>query len=141
MRGVDPVRIWRIVALAAAGALIGIPLSAVSAQDTTTRDVTFSRDVAPIVFDHCVYCHRPGNVGPFSMATYADARPWARSIRQAVLTRRMPPWFADPGYSRLQHDRRLSDDDIRTIAVWVDGGSKEGDSRFSAVPRDTRPLF
>ena len=138
MRSIDLVRICRIVAMAAAGAFIGIPLSAVSGQDSTTREVTFSRDVAPIVFHHCVYCHRPGNIGPFSAGTYDAIRPWARSIRQAVLTRRMPPWFAEPGYRGLVHDRRLSDDDIRTIAAWVDGGSKEGNpASLPSLPQFT----
>src|SRR6185503_20650381 len=108
MRVIGPVGATVIAALLAAG------------QSSPTNDVTFSRNIAPIVFEHCVYCHRPGNIGPFSMTTYASLRPWARSIRQTVLTRRMPPWFADSTSGPFLHDRRLSDDDVRAIVAWVD---------------------
>jgi hypothetical protein len=87
---------------------------------------TYSKDVAPILYANCVYCHRPGEVAPFSMLTYKDTRPWVRSIRQAVSMRRMPPWLADPHYSSFKNDRLLSDRDINTIVGWIDAGAKEG---------------
>jgi hypothetical protein len=68
------------------------------------------------------------------MTTYSSVRPWARSIRQAVLTRRMPPWFVDPSSGKFSHDRRLTEQDVRTIVAWADGGSQEGD------PRELPPL-
>jgi hypothetical protein len=116
---------------------IGIHLSAIPQQKSPTApDVTFSKDVAPIAFEHCVYCHRAGNIGPFSMTTYSAVRPWARSIRQAVLTRRMPPWFVEPSYEKFLHERRLSDRDVRTIVAWVDGGAKEGNrADMPALPQ------
>jgi len=95
-------------------------------QSPAASDVTFSRDVAPIVFEHCVYCHRAGNIAPFSMMTYGAVRPWAKSIRLEVLTRRMPPWFAAPSPGKFSHDRRLSDADIQTIVAWIDSGAREG---------------
>ena len=91
-----------------------------------TTDVTFARDVAPIVFENCVYCHRPGEVAPFSLLTYKDARPWARSIKQKVSGKQMPPWKADSHFGEFQNAKVLSDRDIQTIVAWVDGGAKEG---------------
>jgi hypothetical protein len=93
-----------------------------------SRETTFSRDVAPIFYSSCVYCHRPGEVAPMSLLTYQSARPWARAIKRVVLDRRMPPWQADPHYSSFSNDRRLSEDDIRTIVAWVDSDAKEGNS-------------
>src|SRR5712691_7121416 len=76
------------------------------------RVVTFSKDVAPIVFENCVYCHRPGEVAPFSLLTYKDARPWARSIKQRVLNGQMPPWKADTHYGSFQNIKVLNKADI-----------------------------
>src|SRR6476469_7109750 len=91
-----------------------------------SRDVTFAHDVAPIVFANCAYCHRPGEVAPFSLLSYQDARPWAASIRKAVSSRQMPPWNADPHYGSFRDARRLTDAEIATIVAWADGGAKEG---------------
>ncbi|HVH28577.1 MAG TPA: cytochrome c [Vicinamibacterales bacterium] len=91
------------------------------------QEVTFSRNVAPILYANCVYCHRPGEVAPMSLLTYQSARPWARAIKRMVAERRMPPWLADPHFSSFSNDRRLSDTDIHTIVAWVDGGAREGD--------------
>src|SRR6185295_10032800 len=84
-----------------------------------TKDVTFSKDAAPILYANCVYCHRPGEVAPMSLMTYQSARPWAKSIRQMVIQRRMPPWLADPHYSEFSNNRRLSESEIQTISAWV----------------------
>lgn len=98
---------------------------------------TFSKDVAPIFYKHCVACHRPGDIAPMSLLDYKSARPWAKAIREAVLTQKMPPWFADPRYGRFANDPRLSSQEIETVKAWVDGGSAEGD------PNDlpSRPVF
>src|SRR5438093_8240153 len=99
------------------------------------RDVTFTKDVAPIVFENCVYCHRPGEVAPFSLLTYKDARPWARSIKQKVLSGQMPPWKADPHYGQFQNAKTLSKEAIETLVAWVDGGAKEGNpAEMPAAP-------
>jgi hypothetical protein len=99
-----------------------------------TKDVTFSKDVAPIFYANCVYCHRPGEVAPFSLLTYQSARPWARAIKRMVAERRMPPWLADPHYSSFSNDRRLTDQQIRTIVAWVDGDAKEGNPAEMPTP-------
>lgn len=91
--------------------------------------VTFTKDVAPILFNNCVECHRPNDVAPMSLLTYKDARPWARSIKEAVTTKQMPPWSADPHYGKFTNDRSLSQKDVDTIAAWVDQGAVEGNAR------------
>jgi len=91
--------------------------------------ITFTRDVAPILFKHCAECHRPNDAAPFSLLTYRDARPWARSIREKILTREMPPWHADQRYGDFKNDARLSQQDINTIVGWVDQGAAEGDPK------------
>ena len=97
--------------------------------------VTFTEDVAAIVFDHCVSCHRPDGVAPMSLTTYEEVRPWARSIRQAVVTRAMPPWKADSGDVAFSGDRRLSESAIDTLVRWVDAGAPLGDpSRLPPLP-------
>src|SRR5215218_4166972 len=118
-----------IVALTGA-TIIGLPAGAV-AQTTGTAShpqVTFSKDVAPILQKACQSCHRPNNIAPMSLLTYEDARPWARSIRAKVSEREMPPWYIDRavGIQKFDPDPSLSDAEIATIVKWVDGGSLRG---------------
>jgi len=96
---------------------------------------TFTKDVAPILQQHCQVCHRAGEAAPFSLFTYEQARPWAKAIRAAVLTRKMPPWFADARYGRFSNDASLSQREIETIAAWVDAGVPEGDRKAMPAPR------
>ena len=93
------------------------------------KAVTFNKDVAPILFNKCAECHRPGEAATFSVLSYKEVRPWARSIKEKVVTREMPPWHADPHTGKWLNDRRLSDEQIQTISAWVDQGSKEGDPK------------
>jgi hypothetical protein len=93
------------------------------------KEVTFSRDVAPIFYKNCAECHRPGDIAPMSLLTYKDARPWARSIKEKVVTKEMPPWSPDPRYGEFTNDHRLAENDIKTIATWVDQGAKEGNPK------------
>ena len=88
---------------------------------------TFTKDVAPILYKSCVECHRPGAIAPMSLLTYDETRPWARSIKQKVVARVMPPWGADPHIGKFANDPSLTDAQIATIAAWVDGGAPEGD--------------
>jgi hypothetical protein len=90
---------------------------------------TFSKDVAPILYQRCVQCHRPNDIAPMSLLDYKSARPWAKSIRESVVTRKMPPWFADPHFGSFANDARLSTREIETIQAWVDGGAIEGNPR------------
>jgi mono/diheme cytochrome c family protein len=85
---------------------------------------TFTRDVAPILHARCVTCHRAGEVAPMALMTYEDARPWARSIKNKVVSRQMPPWMAEPGVGVFENDPRLTDAQIATIAKWVDDGRR-----------------
>jgi len=121
---------WGLAVAAAAA----FPYGLAGQNPSPTREVTFAKDVAPILYKNCTYCHRPGEVAPFSLMTYRDARPWARSIKNAVARRTMPPWNADPHYGDFRDPRWLSDADVATIVAWVDGGAKEGN------PSDTPPL-
>jgi mono/diheme cytochrome c family protein len=93
------------------------------------KTVTFNKDIAPILFKSCAECHRPGEAAPFSVLSYKDARPWARSIREQVVSRQMPPWHADPHVGSWANDRRLSQTEIDKIADWVDGGAQEGEAK------------
>jgi len=95
-----------------------------------TKSPTFSKDVAPIFQRACQNCHRPESIAPMSLLTYKDARPWAKSIRQKVAQREMPPWFIDKnvGIRKFKDDPSLSDQEIATITAWVDAGAPEGSS-------------
>jgi hypothetical protein len=88
--------------------------------------VTFDKDVLPIVQKNCQTCHRPGGIAPMSFLTYESTRPWAKAIKTAVVSRQMPPWFADPHVGDFRNAPQLTDADIKTLAAWVDGGAKEG---------------
>jgi hypothetical protein len=96
--------------------------------------VTFSKDVMPILQKNCQSCHRPGEVAPMTLMTYEETRPWARAIKQAVMNRKMPPWFADPHYGRFSNAPRLSEADIQTIAAWADAGAPAGDPKHMPAP-------
>jgi hypothetical protein len=87
---------------------------------------TFSRDVAPILYQHCVECHRPTAMAPMSLLSYEEARPWARAIKQKVASRQMPPWGADPAIGTFANDVSLKPREIETIVAWVDAGAPEG---------------
>src|SRR5262245_33429507 len=94
---------------------------------TPSSTVTFSRDVAPIVFAKCVTCHRPSGGAPFSLLTYDEVKGRAVQIAAAIERRIMPPWPPEPGHGEFIGNRRLSDDQIATIKRWIDGGALEGD--------------
>ena len=99
----------------------------VHTQDRVGDAVTYSRDIAPILNTNCVVCHRPGAIGPFALATFADVHPRARQIAQAVQSGAMPPWKPAPGVERLRGERRLSANDVDSIRRWVVAGAPEGD--------------
>lgn len=114
------------------GALVWAPTRA-AGQDAAAA-MTFHKDVLPVLQKNCQTCHRPGQIGPFSMLTYRDTRPWAKAIKAAVVSRAMPPWFADPRYGHFNNNRSLTQRDIDTIAAWVDHGAPEGDPRAAPPP-------
>lgn len=117
------------VALFCGTLLVASLAPAQSAAPATNKQLTFSHDVAPILYKHCVSCHHPGDIAPMSLMTYKDARPWAAAIRQAVVSRKMPPWLADPAVGHWSNDPRLSDAEIETIRAWVEGPKLEGDPK------------
>ena len=96
--------------------------------------VTFHKDVEPILEKNCQSCHRPGQVAPMSFLGYQSVRPWAKAMKAAVVSRKMPPWFADPQYGPYVNDRSLKPADIETIARWADTGAPEGDAADAPAP-------
>jgi mono/diheme cytochrome c family protein len=114
-----------------AAALLG---SAAFAATPLAPSVTFNKDVLPILQQNCQQCHRPGEVAPMSLLTYTDARPWAKAIKSAVVSQKMPPWFADPNIGHFSNDRRLSDAQIKTLVAWVDNGAPEGNPKDRPAP-------
>jgi peroxiredoxin len=91
-------------------------------------DVTYSRHVARIVQQHCVACHRPGEIGPFPLTCYREVAAWASMIHEVVENGRMPPWLADPRHGQFRNDARLTEDEKRLLRRWIDGGCPEGDA-------------
>src|SRR4051812_1938018 len=116
---------WHVGAITAAALVLPAGLALAADQP---KPVTFSKDVAPIFQARCQSCHEPGSIAPMSLITYKDARPWAKSIRQRVASRQMPPWHIDKsvGIQKFKNDMSLTDDQIATVMAWVDGGALEG---------------
>ncbi|MCI0485109.1 MAG: cytochrome c, partial [Blastocatellia bacterium] len=110
-------------------ALIGLTFSTSGGRADSRKEVTFSKDVAPIFYKDCAQCHRPDDIAPMSLMSYKEARPWARSIKEKVLAREMPPWDADPNYGEFSNVHRLSQEEIDTVVAWVDQGAKEGNPK------------
>ena len=116
--------------------LLGATTPAWSAEKTSAAKTvpTYTKDVAPIFIQHCALCHHPGTTAPFTITSYQEARPWAKSIKEKVVFRVMPPWGADPHYGKFKNDPHLTDQQIATIVAWADGGSPEGN------PKDMPPI-
>jgi mono/diheme cytochrome c family protein len=99
---------------------------------------TFNKDIAPMLYEHCASCHHPGEVAPFALLTYKDAKKHAADIVTATQTRYMPPWKAEPGHGEFIGDRRLSDAQLSLIKSWVEAGAPEGEAKdLPAQPRFT----
>ena len=127
---------WRIAhrSVMTLGAILALSAPALAA-DPANPQVTFSKDVAPILQEKCQQCHQPNSIAPMSLITFQDARPWARAIKQRVVSRQMPPWHIDQsvGVRKFKNDMSLTDAQIDTIARWVDAGAPEGN------PKDLPP--
>jgi len=108
----------------------------VSAQATDSHEPTFANDVAPILYRSCVKCHRTGQIAPMSLVSYREVRPWARSIKNKVETRTMPPWHLDRdlGIQDFKNNPSLTDQEIATIISWVDNGAPEGNPTDTPTP-------
>jgi mono/diheme cytochrome c family protein len=128
-----------LIALIGLGAvLFAFPTSQATETKSSSKNVTFNKDIAPIFFKNCAECHRPGESAPFSVLSYKDVRPWAKSIREKIVSGEMPPWHADPHVGEWANDRRLKQQEIDAITAWIDGGAKEGDAKdLPAAPQFT----
>jgi len=125
---------------ALAGVLVGLTALTAptgAATEESSVGVTFNKDVLPILQKNCQSCHRPGEIAPMSFLTYRDARPWARAMKTAVVSRQMPPWFVEKtvGVQRFRDDPSLSDEEIAKIAAWVDGGAPRGNPADMPPPK------
>ena len=118
-----------VVSLALALSAV-VSVSANGEPGKTTVIPTFTKDVAPILYEKCANCHRPGEIGPMSFLDYKSTRPWARSIRAMVASRAMPPWSATSESMKMRNDRTLSQEEIDTIGAWVEGGAPRGDNAY-----------
>jgi hypothetical protein len=130
--------------------VILIPVVALFAEIATTRPaaaapnnvgsqelVTFSKDIAPIFQAKCQECHQPNSIAPMSLITYNDARPWARSIKERVAMRQMPPWHIDRsvGVQKFKNDMSLTDEQVAKVVRWVDQGAPQGDPKDLPPPK------
>jgi hypothetical protein len=106
-----------------------------AAKTDRTAKVTYYKDALPILMDRCQGCHRPGEVAPMTFMSYKETRPWAKAIKSAVTTRKMPPWSADPHVGKFSNDWSLTDSQIATLSAWVDGGALEGTASDAPAPR------
>ena len=119
-----------------AGMVVSLALLATqSASAAGTPKVTFYRDVLPILQNRCQSCHRKEEIAPMPLTTYGEARPWARAIREEVLQRAMPPWFAEGGVLKFANDPRLTTAEIQTLAAWADAGAPAGDPHDAPAPK------
>ena len=136
----------RVLSVLAAAALVTMVAIAPSAPtfaqgaDKPAAAVTFTKDVAPILQRSCQNCHRPDPNAPMSLLTYEDARPYARSIKAKTASRLMPPWHIERniGIQKFKDDPSLTDQEIATIAAWVDQGAQKGDMAAHAAAADLR---
>src|SRR5688572_28242680 len=128
---VAPFAVSAILLLAAS-----VPAALAAGDTDAASTVTYGRDVAPILAEHCAACHRPGDIAPMSLRTYDEVRPWVKSIRKAVESGVMPPWHADPAHGTWANDRRLTDAERDPLVRWIKQGAPEGQTAAaaSAVP-------
>jgi hypothetical protein len=114
-------------------ALLTLVTGAIAA-DLSPAPVSFHKDVLPVLQRHCQTCHRPGQAGPMSFLTYESTRPWAKAIKEAVVMRKMPPWFADPNVGHFLNDPSLKQADIDTLVKWADIGAPQGNAKDAPPP-------
>jgi hypothetical protein len=128
--------VWLALVAGVLASLMASPMMPVVAAAAERPVPTFTKDVAPILQKKCQACHRPGMMAPMSLLTYQDSRPWARSIRERVARREMPPWHIDKtvGIQKFKNDSSLTDAQIDTVVAWVDGGAPMGDLKDMPEP-------
>lgn len=111
-----------------------IGLASVAVAATTPKAVTYHKDVVPVLQKNCQGCHRPGEAAPMSFLTYKDTRPWAKAISEAVKSKKMPPWFADPAHGKWANDRTMTAAEIETLSAWAASGAVEGNPKDAPKP-------
>jgi len=116
--------------------LFCLSVFSVALASAATTQVTFYKDVLPVLQKNCQTCHRPGEAAPMSLLTYDESRPWAKSIKQAVATKKMPPWFADAHYGKFSNDRSMSQAEIDVLTNWADTGATAGNAKDAPKPID-----
>ncbi len=116
-----------------------VSLTTLHAHDVITTKITYTREISRIIYKRCASCHYDGGKTPMSLLTYEEARPWAKAIKEEVLERRMPPWGALKGFGEFKHDNALTQEEISTIAAWVEGGAPEGDANLLPTKKPTYP--
>ena len=109
-------------------AATGCAIASREPPESSQAEVTYARHIAPILQKHCVVCHRPGEVAPFALTSFEQARDWAATIREVVAERRMPPWHADPRYGRFSNDPSLSAEEQAQLEAWTRTGCPPGDA-------------
>ena len=127
-----------LVAAALAAAFTAFPAAAAAQAGAAATEATFTKDIVPIFQRSCQVCHRQGEMAPMSLVTYQEVRPWARSIKNRVVNREMPPWHIDKniGIQQFKDDPSLSDEEIAMVAAWVDNGAPMGDPADMPPPVD-----
>ena len=128
---------WRIVVLGALALMVVVSCPQWTQAQSANASPTFTKDIAPIFQEKCEACHRPDSIAPMSLVTYEQARPWAKAIRERVITRQMPPWHINQtvGIQKFKNDRSLTDAQIDTIVKWVDAGAQKGDAKDMPPPK------
>ena len=141
-RHLTPMSVMFTASIAMVGYMAGVgALAAADGGEPATMaghgPVTFSKDIAPIFQAKCQECHQPNSIAPMSLITFQEARPWARSIKERVATRQMPPWHIDRsvGVQKFKNDMSLTDEQVDTIVRWVDGGALQGDPKDLPPPK------
>ncbi len=107
-----------------------------AASTVFAADPTFYKDVMPILQNRCQECHRAGEAAPMAFTSYKDTRPFAKAIEKAVLSKKMPPWHADPHFGKFSNDRSLTEQELNTLSAWAKTGAKEGKAADAPAPRE-----
>src|SRR5258708_28158009 len=121
-----PMGLWRTRLILLYVGLCGIALAGLRDDTSPKAEITYNKDVAPVLNRHCVACHRPNDIAPMSLMTYEEVLPFARIMRESVVQRKMPPWHADPAFGEFSNEARLTDEEIAIIDAWVKNGTKKG---------------
>ena len=119
---------------------LGGTVAGLGADSTAPGTVTFNHQIAPIMYEHCASCHRPGQAAPFSLLSYQDVAKRAQLIRAVTQTRYMPPWHATPDYGSFKGERRMTDAEIALLAKWVDAGCAGGARKKHPSRRSSQPV-